>query len=107
MRADRVKQGIIDKISMVLLEAGKPITELEYRQLQSVPVRLQTIRRYFGRWDRLLVLIQHSRPDVWKEITNPPKPAAPKVTPKKTEKVTSFSKASKPKVSVKKEIEDE
>ena len=107
MRVDRVKQGIIDKISMVLLEAGKPITEMEYRKMTSVPVRLQSIRRYFGRWERLLAIIQNSRPDVWKEITNPPKPAAPKVTPKKTEKVTSFSKASKPKVSVKKEIEDE
>jgi len=107
MRVDRVKQGIIDKISMVLLEAGKPITEMEYRKMTNVPVRLQSIRRYFGRWERLLAIIEHSRPDVWKEISNPPKPAAPKVQPKKTEKVTSFSKASKPKVSVKKEIEDE
>ena len=107
MRVDRVKQGIIDKITMVLLEAGKPITELEYRDLQAVPVRLQAVRKYFGRWERLLTLIQHSRPDVWREITNPPKPAAPKVMPKKTEKITSFSMAAKPKVSVKKEIEDE
>lgn len=104
MRVDRVKQGIIDKISMILLEAGKPITELEYRQLQAVPVRLQAVRKYFGRWERLLNLIQHSRPDVWREITNPPKPAAPKVQlkPKKYE-----TKVMTPKVSVKKEIEDE
>jgi len=104
LRKDRLRDKMLNDIAMYLLEKGKPLTELEYRKAGTVPVRLATVNKFFGRWCNVLNYIKHDLPDVWAQITAPPKPVAPKVQSKPK---TYSTKVMTPKVSVKKEIEDE
>jgi len=102
---DRLRRAVITNIASDMLKAGKVLSEFEYRKLPDASLTPREIKRVFGRWPRVLKMIEAVTPEVWEELTTekvvepPPKPVAPKVR--------KVVKKSAPKVSVKKEIEDE
>lgn len=105
MARDRVRSEILKSIAFDMLEAGKELSEQEYGKLTNASVSLRAVNNHFGRWPRVVKLIKVNLPEVWEEIVTekivepPPKPVAPKVR--------KVVKKPIPKVSVKKEIEDE
>lgn len=105
---------MLKDIAITMLEEGKVLTEFEYRELENPTVRYRSIRRVFSRWPRVVSLLETEMPEVWAELTEEKKPApiAPKPTPKAKPvapkvKKPVVPKKPAPKVSVKKENEDE
>ena len=86
----RVRNQILQAISMFMLEKGKVLEKHDYDQCgNEVPIRSGMALNHFGSWSRLLQTMEGSLPDAWAELKKaedsppPPKPKpAPKTAPK-------------------------
>lgn len=101
MRADRVRDKMLKDIAMVMLEAGRPLTEYEYKKTLGIPYRIPVVQKYFGRWVKVVNYIQTELPDVWEQITNPQKPAEPQPKPQVKVAKPQVKAAPKPKAKAK------
>lgn len=97
----RKKKALVSSMAIFLFENGLAKDIEQYRHMKDAPLSIQAIKKYFGRWPRLLKAIETQEPTLWaeilkaeeKKVSPAPKPAVSKVEPE--------LKAEKPKATVK------
>jgi hypothetical protein len=70
MSSIRIRKTIMDKVSMFMLEKGKILSKREYERTVGTPVRLASIRRHFGDYQRMVYLMRENMPEWAKEINS-------------------------------------
>lgn len=97
----RKKKALVSSMAVFLFENGLAKDIEQYRNMKDAPLSVQVIKKYFGRWPRLLKAVEIHEPALWaeilkaeeKKVSPAPKPAVSKVEPE--------LKAEKPKATVK------